>query len=391
MKSHSPLNCMAVMPFTLRCVKLFGFRGGLHNRAHFLAALAYRLVVINLPKVAFGLSDQIDVAIRSVSELLFQWHIDIRVVLFAAKVPEFEQLVRILRRVYNKVKTLDSNSSERKLIEDSNRSLDRRSKSYALYVAVAVTIFYWVPVVQTSTIWLRSLGDNSTTRPKYVMMMEMEFYGLDTRGNIWHYLVYASLSSIAHYYSAVYFALAGMVIFSCIKSIAALFELVSAKLATLHELSGKALREELAELVELHVDGLRCIKLLEDIHSLVMMAQMVNCVLIWISMILSISTRFTSETTSLLVLLIVMTGETYVLCQLATELSEVSLTITDSIWNSHWIKLPVDVRKGLAMMLQRAQKKEGLTAAKFFFMDVERFGRVLQTSYSIYVVLKERL
>lgn len=98
---------MAVMPFTLRCVKLFGFRGGLHNRAHFLAALAYRLVVINLPKVAFGLSDQIDVAIRSVSELLFQWHIDIRVVLFAAKVSEFEQLVRILRRVYNKGKRLE--------------------------------------------------------------------------------------------------------------------------------------------------------------------------------------------------------------------------------------------------------------------------------------------
>lgn len=134
------------------------------------------------------------------------------------------------------------------------------------------------------------------------------FYGLDTRGNIWHYLVYASLSSVAHYYSAVYFALAGMVIFSCIKSIAALFELVSAKLATLHELSGRALREEMAELVELHVDGLRfahdlrviqnkndignfsCIKLLESIHSLIMMAQIINCVLIWISMILSIST-----------------------------------------------------------------------------------------------------
>lgn len=83
------------------------------------------------------------------------------------------------------------------------------------------------------------------------------FYGLNTRGNIWHYLVYASLSSVAHYYSAVYFALAGINLFSCIKSIATIFELVSSRLATLHELSGKALREELRDLVELHVDGLR--------------------------------------------------------------------------------------------------------------------------------------
>lgn len=42
--------------------------------------------------------------------------------------------------------------------------------------------------------------------------------------------------------------------------------------------------------MENDVENFRCIKLLEDIHSLVMMAQMVNCVLIWISMILSIST-----------------------------------------------------------------------------------------------------
>lgn len=99
---------MAVMPFTLYCLELFGLRGGRCNRVHFLAALAYRLVVINLPKVVFGFHDQMDVAIRSVSELLFQLHIDIRVALFATKLVEFEQLVRILRRVYNKGKRLNS-------------------------------------------------------------------------------------------------------------------------------------------------------------------------------------------------------------------------------------------------------------------------------------------
>nr|AGS08021.1 odorant receptor 1 [Culex quinquefasciatus] len=382
---------MAVMPFTLQYLRLFGLRGDRRNRVHFVLALLYRVLLLNFPKLAFGFRDRIDLVIRSISELLFQIHIDLRAVLFATKLREFEELAGLLRKVYNKVKTLDADSPERKIIEASNLGINRRSKSYALYVAIAVTVFFWVPVVQTTAIWLLNRGSNSTDRPEFVTMMELEFYGLDIRGNIWHYLVYASLSSVAHYYSAVYFALSGMVIFSCIKSIAALFELVSTRLATLHELSGKELREELADLVELHVNGLRCIELLENINNLAMMVQMVNCVLIWISMFLSISTNFTPEVVSLLVLLIVMTGETYVLCQLATELSHVNLTVAESIHRSEWIQMPVDVQKGLAMMLQRAQKREGLTAAKFFYMDVERFGRVAQTSYSIFIVLKERI
>ncbi|KAL1378574.1 hypothetical protein pipiens_015504 [Culex pipiens pipiens] len=320
---------MAVMPFTLQCLRLFGLRGDRRNRVHFVLALLFRLLILHLPKLVFGFRDRIDLVIRSISELLFQIHIDLRAVLFGAKLGEFEELVGLLRKAYNKVKTLDANSPERKIIEASNLAIDRRSKSYALYVAIAVTVFFWVPVIQTTAIWLVNRGSNSTDRAEFVTMMELEFYGMDHRQNIVHYFVYATFSGVAHHYAAVYFALPGMVIFSCIKSIAALFELVSTRLATLHELSGKELREELADLVELHVDGLRFVK--------------------------------------------------------------INLTVADSIYRSEWIQMPVDVQKGLAMMLQRAQKRQGLTAAKFFYMDVERFGRVAQTSYSIFVVLKERI
>ncbi|XP_039437188.1 uncharacterized protein LOC120418776 [Culex pipiens pallens] len=382
---------MAVMPFTLRCLRLFGLRGDRRNRVHFLLALLYRVVVIYVPKLVFGFRDRVDLVIRSISELFFECHIDLNAVLFAVKLDEFEELLCLLRKLYNKVKTLDVNSPERKIIEASNLAIDRRSKSYVVYVAVACTIFFWVPVAQTTGIWILTHGSNSTDRPEFVTMMELNFYGMNNRKDIAHYVIYAAISGVAHYYAAVYFALSGMVIFGCVKSIAALFDMVSARLATLHELSGKELREELVDLVELHVDGLRCIELLENINNLAMMVQMINCVLIWISMFLSISSHFTPEVVSLLVLLLVTTGETYVLCQLATELSQVSLTITDSIWNSKWIGLPVDVQKGLAMMLQRAQKKAGLTAAKFCFMDIERFARVAQSSYSVFVILKDSI
>lgn len=72
------------------------------------------------------------------------------------------------------VKTLDASSPERKIVEASNLAIDQRSKSYVVYVAIACTIFFWVPVAQTTTICLLNQGSNSTDRPEFVTMMELE-------------------------------------------------------------------------------------------------------------------------------------------------------------------------------------------------------------------------
>lgn len=114
-----------------------------------------------------------------------------------------------------------------------------------------------------------------------------------------------------------------------------------------------------------------------------------------------------------MVLFVALTGETYALCDLLTQLtSEVSfssesliilviqqlciffpqsLAVTRAIIDCQWYNLPLDVQKALSFILFRAQRNEGITAAKFFYMDIERFGNVAQTSYSIYVVLKDQL
>lgn len=81
----------------------------------------------------------------------------------------FDRLVFIMA-----VKTLDANSPERMIIEASNLAIDRRSKSYVVYVAIACTIFFWVPVAQTTGIWILTHGSNSTDRPEFVTMMELK-------------------------------------------------------------------------------------------------------------------------------------------------------------------------------------------------------------------------
>ncbi|KAL9697495.1 hypothetical protein quinque_000936 [Culex quinquefasciatus] len=68
-----------------------------------------------------------------------------------------------------------------------------------------------------------------------------------------------------------------------------------------------------------------------------------------------------------------------------------SIAVATEAYNAQWAKLPVDVQKGVGLILQRAQKWEGITAARFYQVNVERFGAMVHTSYSIYVVLKDRL
>lgn len=61
-----------------------------------------------------------------------------------------------------------------------------------------------------------------------------------------------------------------------------------------------------------------------------------------------------------------------------------------AIYSYPWYKEPVAIQKEIQLMILRSQKKIGITAAKFYFVDIERFGMVVQASYSYYLILKER-
>ncbi|KAL9695642.1 hypothetical protein quinque_014927 [Culex quinquefasciatus] len=88
---------------------------------------------------------------------------------------------------------------------------------------------------------------------------------------------------------------------------------------------------------------------------------------------------------------VMISSETYAFCKLGNELTEKSITVGRSVFEAQWSELPVDIQKGLSLMIRRSQKWEGLTAARFCPLGIEQFGAMVQTSYSVFVVLKERL
>lgn len=106
-------------------------------------------------------------------------------------------------------------------------------------------------------LWNKSESCTIADSPHLESLQFFRFYWLDIRGNTIHYIIYIVFALPSHHYSAAFFTLSGLIMYSCIKSITTLFEVVSTRLATLHEFSNDELHRELAELVEMHIDSLK--------------------------------------------------------------------------------------------------------------------------------------
>nr|XP_029719976.1 odorant receptor 63a-like [Aedes albopictus] len=79
-----------------------------------------------------------------------------------------------------------------------------------------------------------------------------------------------------------------------------------------------------------------------------------------------------------------------VYCVSGTRLSENALKVSSAIYHYQWYLEPADMQRDLRFIIQRAQKPCGITAAKFYFVNIERLGIVVQASYSYYLLLKNR-
>ncbi|XP_052562911.1 odorant receptor 49b-like [Culex pipiens pallens] len=216
--------------------------------------------------------------------------------------------------------------------------------------------------------------------------------GINVEEDIRLYFIHAMLIAPVHVILGLKLAATDITIFCGIKSIGSIFRLVSTRLSHLHDFKNvDELRKELKEVVDIHNDALRCVKILESISSIGVMLQLMNTVIVWVAMVFCVSYSPNMNALNLLVLLILITSQTFLLCQYGNELTEESFAVATEAYNAQWTELPVDVQKGVGLILQRAQKWEGITAARFYQVNVERFGAMVQTSYSIYVVLKDRL
>ncbi|EDS39720.1 conserved hypothetical protein [Culex quinquefasciatus] len=390
MKFYELREPMAAVPFILRVLRFSGLLGCPRGLLRFGLSFLGPWLVIGLPKLICGFGSDLGLNVRGYAEVLFMCNIDVRMLVFFWHRRKLAEFVEIVQRAFDKVSILSSDSSMYKMILKSNQMMDKSAKSYVLYTLGTSGVFLVLPALQSCGIYFMNHG-NDTVVPKFVTATAHEESGWDVDENIVYYFIHVMLITPMHLLLGLRFATIDTMIFCGVRSTILLFRLVSAKLEKLHKFSGSTLREQFLDVVNLHVDALRCVQILEGIFSFVVMVQLVSTVIIWIAMVLCVSNNPNANAINLFVLLILITAQSYILCRLGTELTAESFAVATSSYDCQWIQLPADIRSGVGRILQRAQKWEGITAAHFFQLDVERFGAMVQTSYSIFVILRERL
>ncbi|XP_055589965.1 uncharacterized protein LOC129742147 [Uranotaenia lowii] len=331
---------VSVMPFVLRLMKLFGMRGSPKDFVRFVCLILWIFFVTLIPKTFFGYRPGIQYLIRGIAELIFQFNIAVKMFLIAARLKEFDKLRSILNKWYRRVISVDSSSEAASLLISTNKRCDFFSKGYFLYIEIAVMLYNILPPIRSTLMYLNR--DRNSSEPLiFITHMEQEFYGLDIHSNIAHYWFFSTCAMSSYIVSTTSMTVQATLLYCACNHCFSLFKVVAIRLKSLPTQAPEAVQQELGDIVSMHVDALRCIELLEKIVNLSALVQ--------------------------------------------------SSFVTDAISNYLWYEADLKVRRSLLRMLQRAQKPVGFSAAGFYFINIERFGKMAQTSYSIYVVMKDSL
>ncbi|XP_055550255.1 odorant receptor 94a-like isoform X2 [Wyeomyia smithii] len=88
--------------------------------------------------------------------------------------------------------------------------------------------------------------------------------------------------------------------------------------------------------------------------------------------------------------LLAMLGQILLPCLVGNEVTYKSSQLTNALFKSDWLGLPVAYKKDMQRLMLRTSKPITLKAGHFFNYNLETFTSTLNTAYTIYAVLKHR-
>lgn len=284
-----------VLPVGLQTMELIGMWGEDRRQvAKFGAIASWMTLMILIPKSTLEYGGKgFDSFARGTAELIYFGDFISSMVIFALQRGSYVRMINILQDSFRKCAGEDQPESCRKAIVDFNWKIFRYSRIYACFIGSCL-IFY-VPLPMTATFFNYFSAGNGTEGVEFVLPLENNFYWLDTRRNIWHYVFYMVLLVPAVTGSACLSTVKGTVLFTIIRYGAMIFELVSLKIADLgqggnfEEGKEEYRRKQLVEIIELHKTALEYAKLLENIMQFILLSQFVNCMMISCLMMFYIS------------------------------------------------------------------------------------------------------
>ncbi|KAL1379368.1 hypothetical protein pipiens_014947 [Culex pipiens pipiens] len=372
------------LTFGLRALRLIGLWGPDRRQIfrYYLMVLA-ELVLLVGPKIIFGSGqDGFESFVRNSAELIFMIEVMISIGIFASRRKSFERLVEVLDQTLQR-KWPDPLREE---IGQFNRKVELFARVYAAYLFGMLVFFCVFPVIST---FYKVLFVAEEERSDFMLIIYVKFFGLDIERNVYHYMIYivGIIGPVGA--SAYQSSIKMIVIVVVIQYGAKLFDLVAKRVTVLELIkSDQERHDELREIIKLHNLALEYVEHLEETVCFIMINQILSCMLISCLMMFYITTNFGPNVATVVQLFMVLVGEMIVYCFNGTMLIEKATSVVDALFYYPWYKEPVRVQKTFLRMIQRGQRPTGITAAKFYYVDVNRLGVVFQASYSYYLILK---
>ncbi|XP_062551586.1 odorant receptor 4-like [Armigeres subalbatus] len=373
-----------VLHVGLGMLTFIGLHGSNGSRIwRYFFAVGWLLGNIILPKAILGSGQEgFDSVARSLAEMIFFSDACLAVSIFVTRRKPFEQMVRVLQEIFARYEAGECLDE----VRGFNLRMKKFATGYVTYIKFLVVLFLGVPIVWTLCVEIFLSEDE---RHEYMLVVEVEYFYLDIRRNLIHYLIYFAFCAPAVIVSAYQSCIKATVFLTSLQYGGKLFELIKIRIQGLEAVEpGAKRRDELRKIVQLHEMSLRYTQLLEETMSFILISQMMNCMAIWCLMMVYLSTNYGPNAGNVVVLFIVLIGEMFVYCSNGTRLSENALEVSNAIYNHKWYNEPVGMQRDMRFMIQRAQKPTGVTAAKFYFVNNERLGIIIQASYSYYLLLK---
>ncbi|XP_055540554.1 uncharacterized protein LOC129727109 [Wyeomyia smithii] len=368
----------------LKYLQLIGLWGERPRPVYrYYVGIATEIVCMFIPMLVFGPGEEgFDSFACYLAQLIFLGEVAVSFLLFHSQARSFEKMVAILGEIVERLDRKDTQDGVRKFITSS----EKFGRKYNVYVWLVLGTFFNVPLIFS---FVTLLTKPESERSDFARILMMKFYWLDTRRNIVHYGIYWTLLYLACIFSSFQSVLKVTVVSTVIEYGSKMFEFISQKIKHLEKIADdKERRQELREVLEIHQLTLKYAALLESSLSYLLLDMLSCCMLMLCLMMYYLSTTFGPNALSIIILLTFSTLEMAYFCFGGNKLSDKAAEVAESMYAYAWYAEPVDIQKDILFAIARSQQLTGITAARFYYVNRERFAIIIQASYSYYLILK---
>ncbi|XP_035907269.1 uncharacterized protein LOC118509993 [Anopheles stephensi] len=370
-----------VIPIGCRLLKLFGLGRSEKLKLLYWTQVVFYLVFSLIPRILMKIEDTVTL-LRLGAELAFVSYLYSQILALYIRRKNLYHLVDMLQQCANKQysETIDT------FLIRSNAKINKFSVICCKYFFLMYILYCVMPPLVSTGVYFRNTGNLTDEREEFIISTEMNLYYLDIRYNVLHYSFYTLIICMLTVTSALSLCIKDVMDVSVIKTTALMFQVTAMQIRELREYISQT---QLNTVIASHRDTLLCAQSLQDTLNLSLLFQLTFCSAIWCLMLFYILMMgFDSRILNVVILLLIVTIETYTYCTLGTHLTDKGEEVLMALQQLAWYDQSVTVQKQILLMISRSQKPIILTAGKLFYASVLQFSEMVQKSYSFYLVLK---